>query len=332
MRMRPPRYSALFWAFFLALLTAEAFADGLAPVQMPVRVNLEYQRGDGAGLCPDASALQVGVAGRLGYDPFDGQAADRLRVAIRQVGHGLEARIEMADLAGKLKAERRLVSRQRDCKELASSVELAIAIAIDPTGMPPANAAPTDGPSGSAPGEVAPVPPTLAQPSPAPRRPRAGDLQALLVGGWRSAPSPSLGLQVGADLRGEVWTLGVEARADLPSSQSLRVGRVKTSLYAGSLVPCLGSAYLRFCALASAGLLRSSADGLDDEHDANLFYAALGARIALSYPIDPRWSVALHAQASSPLTETTLTVDGSAVWHTPTLVYAVALGATAKIP
>jgi len=320
--MRLLRFSA-----FFALLVAEAVALG-APAQTASRVRLDYQRGEGATSCPDATALQVGVAGRLGYDPFDDRAIRRLNVAIRQAGHGLEARIEMVD-AGALVAERRLVSRQRDCKELASSVELAIAIAIDPTGAPPASpAAP----------EQAPTSPTL-DPAPAPlsrpvtsSHPLAGDLAAMLVGGLRSAPSPSLGISLGGSLRGEVWSLGIEARADLPSSESLRVGSVKTSLYTGSLVPCLGSAHLAFCALATAGLLHGAADGLDHERDANFFFAAVGARIALGYPIDHRWSLALHADALSPLTEIDLTVDGGSVWSTSTLVCSVALGATAKIP
>jgi hypothetical protein len=321
------RIGLLRFSAFLAVLVAQAVVPR-ASAQGPSRVGLDYQRGDGAASCPDGTALQVGVSGRLGYDPFDDHASRRLKVSIGQVGHGLEARVEMSDATGAVIAERRLVSRQRDCKELASSVELAIAIAVDPTGRPPvvAPAASTEEAPKTSPPDAPPPP------SPQVSHPLAGDLKAMLVAGWRSAPSASLGISLGGDLRGEVWSLGIDVRADLPSSEPLRTGHVKTSLFTGSLVPCLGSAHLAFCALATVGLLHGSADGLERERDANFFFAAVGARAALAYPIDHRWSVALHADAVSPLTEIDLTVDGKSVWSTSTLVYSVALGATAKIP
>jgi hypothetical protein len=152
------------------------------------------------------------------------------------------------------------------------------------------------------------------------------------VGGLRTAPSPSLGVSFGGGLRGELLSLGLEVRADLPASKSLRVGRLGTSLVTASLVPCVRFTYVGFCALASAGMLRASGDGLDQEKTLSLPYAALGGRIALAYPMGPRWSLLLHGDALAPLTETTLTVDGSPVWSSSALVFALGLGAAAKIP
>jgi hypothetical protein len=283
-------------------------------------------------MCPDATAIQVGVAARLGYDPFDEKAGKDLRVTIRQAAHGLEARIEMDDLDGKLIAERRLVSRRNDCKELASSVELAISIAIDPPGRSPeargAVGAPPQRETSDAAMPLLPVESTRAQ---GPRS-RTGNVAAGVVGGIRSAPSTSLGISLGAGLRGEVLSLGIEARADLPSSMALRVGSVSTSLFTGSWVPCLHSNNLAVCALATAGVLHASGDGLVAAKAANFFYGAVGARVALTYPVTPRWSLALRGDAILPLTETTLTVDGSPAWSSSTLAFALGLGAVAKIP
>jgi hypothetical protein len=325
--MRSSRFPALF-----ALLVAEVLVQG-APetvrAEPSTRVRFDYQQGEGGRVCPDASALQVGVAARLGYDPFDDTSSERLRVSIRPAGSGLEARIEMLDRDGQLKAERRLVSRHRDCKELASSVELAISIAIDPSGSGARGASPAPA---TAPAEESRLP-QPAEPLPAARStPLRGDVSAMVVGGFRSAPSPSLGISLGAALHGEFLSLGIEARADVPSSKSLQVGEVASVLYTASLVPCLRATYLGFCALATAGVLHGSSEGLVDARRVSFFYAAVGARIALAYPLGPRWGLGLYGDAVSPLTETNLAVDNQVVWSSPTLAFALSLGVTAKIP
>jgi hypothetical protein len=327
--IRPPRILA----FFVFLVAGTIVHGGAASAaESPKRVRFDYQR-DGGTVCPDAAALQVGVAARLGYDPFDDNAADRLRVTIRPTAHGLEARIEMDDRDGVPKAERRLLSRQHDCKELASSVELAISIAIDPSGSGAQASASRVSPSSAPPPPLgqAPTAEQLGASSSPPWRLDA-DLSAMLVAGFRSAPSTSLGLSVGAALKGEYLSLGIEARADWPTSQSLRVGSMGTSLYTASLVPCLRGRYVGFCALATAGLLHGAGEGLVEAKQANFFYAAVGARIALGYPVARHWSLALYGDAVSPLTESSLAVDGSTVWSSPTLAFALSLGVTANIP
>jgi hypothetical protein len=330
--MRPPQISAV-----LALLLAEAAIHGLAPsahAEPGKRVRLDYQRQDGADVCADAAAIQVGVAARLGYDPFDDKANESVRVPIRQAAHGLEARIEMDGPAGTPAAQRRLVSRQHDCKELAFSVELAISIAIDPAGAPPQGRASVDPqPVPQAGDATSPLPHIEPAREPPPTaRPLTGEVGAGLVGSSHSAPSTSLGIRLGASLRGELLSLGIEARVDWPSSMSLQVGSVGTSLFTGSLVPCVRSTYAAFCALATAGVLHALGEGLVDAKSANFFYGAVGARVALNYPVNLRWSLALLGDAVAPLTQTKLTVDGAQVWSSPTLAFALGLGATAKIP
>lgn len=328
--MRSPRIPALF-----ALLVAELLVQGSprkSRAEPSKRVRLDYQRAESGTACPDASALQVGVAVRLGYDPFDDKSNERLRVSIRPVPSGLEARIEMLDPNGQLKAERRLVSRHRDCKELASSVELAISIAIDPSGSGAQTSASSTAIAAAEPSPpvrfVAPPPPPPAVPS----RPLKGDVSAMLVGGFGSAPSSSLGFSVGAALHGELLSLGLEARADVPSSKSLHQGSISSSLYTATFAPCLRATYLGFCALASAGMLHGFSDGLADSRRVSFFYAAVGARVALAYPLGGRFGLSLYGDAVSPLTETNLAVDNQVVWSSPTLAFALSLGVTAKIP
>jgi hypothetical protein len=330
LRMRFPQIPA-----FFALLGAELLVSGLSRTAeaQPKRVLLDYQRLEGGAACPDASALQVGVAARLGYDPFSDKAAERLKVTIRPSTNGLEARIELQDRDGKLKAERRMVSRQRDCKELASSVELAISIAIDPSAYGTHVALPADP---DPPALASPIPPPAAPPpvEAKPSRPLHGELTAMLVGGLRSAPSTSLGFSLGAALGGEILSVGIEARADVPSSKSLQAGSVASSLYTFSLVPCLRATYLGFCALAAVGVQHASGQDLVNSKTVDFLYLAVGARVALAYPLGPRWSLGLFGDALSPLTENSLAVDDNRniVWRTPALAFAVSLGVAAKIP
>ena len=82
--------------------------------------------------CPDASVVAASVGERLGYEPFDATAPDTLKVTVIKKDRGLQARIEMLGSDGKSKAERVLSSRRSDCADLAATMALAIAIAIDP--------------------------------------------------------------------------------------------------------------------------------------------------------------------------------------------------------
>src|SRR3982751_5711576 len=105
-----------------------------APVaaQQQASVRFDYQRKEGAGACPDAGAVASSVAERLGYEPFDAAAPDTVKVTVFGKDRGLHARIEMLGANGRSRAERVLSSRRSDCADLAATMALAIAIAIDP--------------------------------------------------------------------------------------------------------------------------------------------------------------------------------------------------------
>jgi hypothetical protein len=315
---------------------ASAFAE------VPRPVHLDYERQDGAALCPDDAAIRAGVAARLGYEPFRDQADDHLRATLRQAGHVLEARIELTDAHGKLKAERRLVSRNRDCAELASSVELAIAIAIDPVGSapprsgeePPASStagaaeagAPRDGDSARAEATTPPSGSSSAWP------PIATRVEAGLLGGLQSAPAANLGFQAGAGLQSGAVSLGLEARVDLPASAPLRVGEASASLLVASLVPCAHAGMVAACVLVTGGAQRVAGHGLLDSRRATLPYLGFGVRLAFALPITARMSLALRGDVTAPVTETKLTVDDSVVWTSPPVAFTLGLGVAIRFP
>jgi hypothetical protein len=319
---------------------------GSAVAQVPRQVRFEYARQDGAGACPDLATIQAGVAARLGYDPFSDRAGDLVRATIQQSGRGIEARIEMTDAKGSPRAERRLLSHQRDCAELASSVELAISIAIDPFRLssalpvsgtrergPEATQSPGQGAGdtsaqGSSPASVAKE--SIA--SPAPRQPLSGRVEASLLGAVGVAPSRALGFAVGAGIRGGNLSLAIEGRADFPASASLRVGEASTALLVASLLPCAHFRMMATCALASAGVLRAAGHGLVDARKVTLPYVAVGARLAAAIPLTPRLSLAIHGDLTTPLTESRIEVDGAPVWTSPKLAFALGVGVAANFP
>jgi hypothetical protein len=325
-----------------ALLASQALialllAGAPAAAEAPRLVRLEYERQEGAAACPDDVAIRAGVAARLGYEPFRERADDRLRTTIRQAGHALEARIELMDAGGRLTAERRLISRNRDCSELASSVELAIAIAIDPMGAPPATqpdaAAPPAFPvaEGAQAGKDQPARATPPEAATTPTRRLAKQVEAGLLGGLGSAPGASLGFMAGASLVDASWSLGFEARADLPASSKLRAGEASAWLLVGSIVPCLRFG-ISVCALATGGARQVAGDGLVDSRHATLAYLALGGRVGLALPLGAATFLTLHGDVTAPVTKTRLRVDDSVVWTSPAVAFALGAGVAVRFP
>src|SRR5690348_14896707 len=97
----------------------------------PARVNMTYVRKDAAVTdCPDEATFRTLVVARLGYDPFDKAGSLALRVEFRPIGSEIAGSLVLSGNAGAKPTNRTL--RDADCFELASSMALATAIAVDP--------------------------------------------------------------------------------------------------------------------------------------------------------------------------------------------------------
>jgi hypothetical protein len=330
------------------MLVVSLCFGGVAEAREPTFVRFDYLRQDGIATCPDEAAIRTGVAARLGYDPFRSDASDQLRTTIDRSGNALEARIVMTDAHGAVKAERKLLSRARDCVELASSVELAISIAIDPMrSMPSAEpesrsqnagrgpdgsarasgdaAEPTGGPTS---GPLPVATPLPSEPSP----PIVKRIVAAATGGLWAAPSPNLGILAGVGLRRGNLSVTVDVRADWPAARSLKTGTVSSALYLGTLAPCIHHRWVAACALASAGARRVSGHGLLDARAATDAYVALGARLGIDLPLTARLAVALHGDVTAPVTRMHLLVDDEVVWTSPLASVALGIGLAAIFP
>lgn len=317
-----------------------------AVAQQPVSIQLEYDRREGATACPDVRAVAAGVAGRLGYEPFDAKAARRVRVTVRRKERALSARIEMIESNGEPIAERVLTSQQADCAELAATMELAIAIAIDPFHA----AAPERGPKDERPPPLQVSQPASARTAtavsdggaaakrddtavlafpasaPAPGEPIRGQVALAAIGEVGSAPVRNFGLAVRVGARRGKFSLGIEGRADLPASVPLKVGDVSTSLLVASLIPCLHVRSLSACGLVTGGALRAAGHGLADARQVDDPYVAVGARLGIDLPVTDELSLAAYGDLSAPLVETQLKVGGAELWTTPPISFLLGIG------
>src|SRR5438046_3043269 len=97
---------------------------------LTARADFSWTKAPGAESCPDEQQVREAVAARLGYQPFESGSATRI-TAIVEPAAGLRGTVEVVR-EGRAPARRELTSATRECSELAASLELAIAIAIDP--------------------------------------------------------------------------------------------------------------------------------------------------------------------------------------------------------
>jgi hypothetical protein len=162
--------------------TAHASDDAAAP-----GVHLSWVRGDGAGICPDAGAIEAEVDERLGWNPFARAPTQFVEAIVTQKPTGFEVAIAMRASDGKLLGNRSLTSSPGDCRSIATAAALTIAILIDPDAL------------ARAPAPKPPPPPAPA--APAGRFP-AGRVSAIGGAGWGLVPgvSPGAGLTATIDL------------------------------------------------------------------------------------------------------------------------------------
>ena len=330
----------------LVWLASTATAFAAAP---PRTAKLTYTRGAGASDCPDDDVIRAGVAARLGYEPFDDRAERVVTATVSRTGHVLEARILIAGADGKAAAERKLTSRQSDCAELASAMELAISIAIDPLAGSRPRAAPPAPPPAPTPPPAPPPPPRVivvrepapppapAPPPPAPRVPIVFQVRLGGLGTLGSAPAAAVGGTVQASVRRGWFSIGLEGRGDLAQTTELdyngrQVGDFQTSTLMGSLVPCAFRGVLEGCALLSAGQIRASSRGLAMPQQVTAPFLAVGARVGLEIPLGSVLSWGAHLDVLAPISETVLRIGGQPVWTSPAISGALGVTIGARFP
>ncbi len=279
---------------------------------------LEHSRSAGAEACPDEQALRAAVAARLGYDPFTPDASMLIAVAVDSSADGLRATVRLVTEAGRT-AERSIVSRSTDCRELAESTALAIALAIDPQMSLRARREPATAQAPIPP----PAPPPPEAPASAPLRLR---LEADLLLALGAAPDLSFGGALRGALRFTSIAVTLEARADVPASTPFERGRVGSSLLALAAGGCYCWRYVHACALVSGGAVRAFGEGFPEASVRWQPYLAAGPRALVQVPLGGPLYLQAHADVLFPFLRSALLIGTIEAWRMPPVSGALGVG------
>jgi hypothetical protein len=321
-----------------SLLSALVVASGTAWAFPTAR--LEYERSPGTESCPDQATLVAAVAERLGYDPFSSDALQTLHARIEPSKDGFAAVIELRDAAAQIVAERRL-GNAGGCAELAAAMALSMSIVIDPERALERAPTPSDNPSREA--SPSADPPTKEKPAlrafpaapfttapPAPRSdvpmpgaasqvtPTLGNAGAALHLALGLEPAAALGLTVFAGARRGRVSFALEARYDAPASDAISPGgRLAAEFFGAGAVPCFHYRPFAGCAVILAGLLRVESTGVPGARADAGFFAGLGPRLGLEWPIAPHVSVFAQGDLLFSLRPLTVKRGEATVWESP---------------
>jgi hypothetical protein len=211
-------------------------------------VHLSWVRGEGAGVCPDAAAIESEVSERLGASPFVRAPIQFVEAVVTQNPEGFQVTIAMRAGDGKLLGNRMLTSSPGDCRSISTAAALTIAILIDPDALARAPA-------------PKPTPPPAPTPPPPDGFP-AGRVTAAAGAGWGQVPgvAPGARLSVTIDVS-QAFAVGLgaalfpERRTDAPDDAygfGLTYGQL-----VGCYVPLAAKLRLELCAGAAAGVLHA---------------------------------------------------------------------------
>jgi hypothetical protein len=294
---------------------------------------LDYVRqGRTASECPDEATFRALVGAKLGYDPFAAGAPSSLRVVLRRSGAELSGTFTLGS-GGTPRGERTLHASGESCDELAASLALAAAVAIDPDAAvrEPTTAA---APVAEERPETAPPPPPPAPPqhsespagAPAPARSESAKttLGPRFSGGvfipWGLTPGVAPGARLGGGLDADSWLLVLEVSATLESSKSSNVGTVTAQRFDAALVPCFrptlsAAAALALCAAGRLGMLSSSAEQVTRAAPQTDLVASLGPRAGLELLLSPSFGFGVEAELPVAFSRVHLVIDDHGVQH-----------------
>lgn len=320
------------WALTLALVLAQ---------EAPNTVRFQSTRAESAARCPDQTWLEDDVIARLGSSPFRPEAP--LEAEMQFTCSASQCRGVLV-LTRRAQPPRRREVTGADCREVALSLTLALALAVDPMLLvrPPRVAEPNPVPPTPPPplppedagvpaaqafdaGVVLPEPPITLPGSPSDSVLPFVRLDARVVSGL--GPTATGGLSVGGGVRQFRWSIALEARVDLPQLATSTLGDpVESQSILGTVVPCARFGGLSTCLVATVGVLRVEGRYLGGQRVSSAFVLA-GARIDYEFVLNRWLGVLALGSAQVVLTRATVRAGSEVVWVTPLLAAELGLGA-----
>ncbi len=263
----------------------------------------------GTESCPAPGDIKSMVSAKLGYVPWDDAAPGMILVTVRKVRGEFEGRW------GYPGALSEPITRA-NCRELYATLAWSIKLVLqeEPPRQPPNQ--PPAGPPAEPPerfpsideieqwwiqyirGGTVVAPPVVTQtvtsrplsPPPFSVSVRLGAFAAV-----ESAPTVTGGFNLGARMRWGRFSLGLESRVDLPAYDDVTMGRIRTYLVAGAVVPCFHHSWFSACANVTAGALTATGyRGLVTREDV-LPFAAVGPRLEMAVPVHRGLTVGMYA-------------------------------------
>lgn len=235
-----------------------------------------------------ASVLHPGATGSVDA---------RVRVAIDGDASGLRAELTFEDRDGRIRGPR--IVHAIDCADLASSVAVVVAMALEDLAAVPVRSVERD---------IADV--DIEVPAPPPKQ-----RTAELVGGIAIAGGDRQVILGGRTMRG-VGSLAVELHVDETIETRMMDGRgVDAARLEVTASPCLHLVGFGACAVASAGVVRgSAAPGLYQTR--TVYGPVLGGGLRATYErwLRDRIGLRLHVEGRAFATSMTLRVDYEPVW------------------
>jgi len=315
------------------------------------RAILAYERLAAAkDACPDEATMRGLVGARLGYDPFVDADGVKLRIEFDSEGRGLVGRVTLTSPEGDRKGGRTLRTASADCSELASSVSLAVALAIDPDSARAAHGEPVKEEAEPPPVPVAPAPeptpkpapsvsapPKKAAPSPRSKGPHLGvRIDAGIVVGVGIVPGVSFGPRLGVGLDGVLWSLSAEGTAIVPGARATDFGTASASVVYAALVPCLHPAFANIfmadlCVAGGAGAMSSEAKNVTRSFPSTNVYGSIAPRAGLTIVPSKNVAFRLGTELGVALTRIHLNIDDNGkpreVWASPPVSFLGTLAA-----
>jgi hypothetical protein len=114
------------------------------------------------------------------------------------------------------------------------------------------------------------------------------------------AAAPSVAASLSADIGAgwEHFSINLEGRVDVPSSGTVDLGkRIRTSIFAGSIVPCGHYKWFVGCGLVTVGVFRDEGINLVKPAQDSAAYLAAGLRAGLEWPIVPAFALRVSGDA-----------------------------------
>jgi hypothetical protein len=318
-------------------------------------ITLAYETSKSATTCPDENTFRGLVAARLGRDPFVSAGVRKLAVEFERLGNQVVGRLDLSGDGDAKAVKRSLRTNAEECFELATSMALVVAVAIDPsalTGSPPPETTPKPA-EPSAPAPKTPEPDARTAADPAPEKPRPpeppesnGGKLRFELGGLVTVgvvPAPAAGARAGAGLDFGTWSVRVDGTFVSARSRDNPGGSGRASAFAlaGSLAPCVDpvdaeSVGLELCAVSAVGALRSTARGVTRAAPTSTLLASLGPRVATLVMFSEVLGVGVAAEAPVALTRARLYIEDGGVrnevWAQPPVGFVLGASLVASIP